>query len=40
MNLTTGIYLIFRGLNSESNDELGEISHLWTDASYKGPKEP
>jgi len=24
MNFTTGIYSIFRGLNSESNKELGE----------------
>jgi hypothetical protein len=33
MNLTTGIYLIFRGLNFESNDELGEKGQLWTEAN-------
>ena len=31
MNLTTGIYMIFRGLNYESNEELGENRHLLTD---------
>ncbi len=24
------IYVIFRGLNFESNEELGEKGHLWT----------
>jgi len=33
MNLTTGIYAIFRGLNYEGNEELGENGHLWTDTS-------
>jgi len=30
MNLTTGIYMIFRGLNFESNKELEQNRHLWT----------
>ncbi len=30
MNLTAGIYMIFRGLNFESNEELGEKGHLGT----------
>ena len=30
MNLTTGIYAIFRGLNFERNEELGQNGHLWT----------
>jgi hypothetical protein len=34
MNLTTGICLIFRGLNFESNEEFGENSHLWTGTNY------
>jgi len=29
MNLTTGIYAIFRGLNFESNEELGKNGRLW-----------
>ncbi len=33
MNLTAGIYMIFRGLNFESNEELGEKDHLWTGTS-------
>ena len=31
MNLTTGIFMIFRGLKYESNEELGESRHLLTD---------
>jgi len=33
MNLTTGIYVIFRGLNHEGNEELGRNGHLWPDTS-------
>jgi len=45
MNLTIGalqevplgcIYLIFRGLNFESNEELGENGHLWTGVTDPG----
>ncbi len=26
---------IFRGLNFEANEEIGQISHFWTDTIYK-----
>jgi hypothetical protein len=28
-NLTTGIWLIFRGLNFSRNADIGQIGHLW-----------
>jgi hypothetical protein len=31
MNLTAGIYMIFRGLNSESNEESGKKSRFRTE---------
>ena len=33
MNLTAGIYMIFRGLNFDSNEESGKKSRFRTDTS-------
>lgn len=33
MNLISGIYLIFNGLNSEGNKGSGQKCHLWTGAN-------
>jgi hypothetical protein len=33
-NLTTGIWLIFRGLNFSRNADIGQIGHLWMGTIY------
>ncbi len=32
-NLTAGIIGVFRGLNFESNTDIKQISHLWTETA-------
>jgi len=32
--ITTGIYIIFRGLFFEHNADIGQKDHLWMDTNY------